>query len=137
MRLHRMLGGVQAQGCAALRSMGGKDSYRTEIANVGGIQLIAEALELHIDFAPLVHQACWALRILAVNDSNRAKIGKTGAIELLVGDIMKMHSANADVIEEAASALRSLALNSDDNKQRIADAGALVFALLSSELMIV
>ena len=123
MRLHRLHGGVQAEVCAALRSLAANDGLKIQIADAGAIPLIAEALDLHIDFGPLVEQACWALRNLAGIDATRARIADAGGIERIVSIVMVTHRTNPSILEQAAGALRNLALNSDDNKHRIAAAG--------------
>ena len=79
LRAHSMHGAVQAAGCAVLRSLAASDACKLEAAEAGGLQLVADALKLHLDYPPLALHACWALRNLAGIDGNRGRIAQTGA----------------------------------------------------------
>lgn len=125
MRSHPLHGGVQTQASAALRSLAANDRYKTEIVDSGGIPLIVKAMDLHMDAGPLIEQACWAVRNLAGIDATRPKLAEAGLIERIIGDVMDVHRQDAGVIAQAAGALHNLALNSDDNKHRIAAVGGI------------
>lgn len=82
-------------------------NLRIEIAQVGGIACIMEAMDRHKDHAGIQDQAIAALRNIAANDESRITIIKFGGVPRIVR-AMATHRTHAEVQEASCRALKNL-----------------------------
>ena len=77
--------GVQAQACAALRSLALNDANSVKVAALGGIEAILKAMGTHTHNADVQKAACTALLSLtASNDANKVKVAAIGGVQAIL-----------------------------------------------------
>ena len=103
----------------------GDADCKQAVADVGGVAVLAQAMETHRDDVALQRMACGALAHVAQDDDARLAVLNSAAPAALVG-AMRAHVADAKVQEEACFALVQLAWGGGAEGKRAAiEAGAM------------
>ena len=103
---------IQEWACNRLRQLANIER-QLEIANLGGVQAILQAMKVHATEAKVQKEACDALSSLGNNDDNMVTIANLGGIQAILR-AMKEHATQAKVQENACAALYNLANNADN-----------------------
>jgi hypothetical protein len=108
---------VQEKGLGVLQnlSMRGSESKK-EIARLGGIKILVEAIGSFMGEASVLERAFTAMWSLALLDSNQKVIGKAGGVELLLNGMMAQLNSAA-VQKQACGCLCTLSTDSQNNSK--------------------
>jgi hypothetical protein len=121
------IGSLQALACEKLWVLTWDDDNATSIGRVGGVALIAQAMERFPHNARLQQCACEALQNLAAHEGNRCDIIESGGIALIVR-AMVCHHKSAEIQKCACSALANLACEYPQDVCRVGGLHAVVHA---------
>ena len=107
---------------------------RVKAGAAGGIEVVIDAINTHINNADLCKAGCWAFNSMTVNngkntdkanskineikwtDENKVKAGAVGGIEAAVKAI-NTHISNAGVCEQGCGALLNMTANNGKNTE--------------------
>ena len=107
---------IQEGACGRLGELAIKTGKDKEIANLGGIQAILNAMKKHGAKAKVQEKACNALYILSFYEK-QVKIANLGGIEALL-KAMKDHATEAEVQKNACAALLNLGADNQAHIKR-------------------
>jgi len=111
---------VQQICCMVLWNLAKNANNReVEIARIGGIHTVVNAMMQHRNHAAVQQYGCSVLCILALDEANKVEIAKRGGIQAVVNAGVN-HRTNASVQEECRRALKFLAANNEANQVEIA-----------------
>ena len=111
---------IQEWACNRLRQLANIER-QLEIANLGGVQAILQAMKVHATEAKVQKEACDALSSLGNNDDNMVTIANLGGIQAIL-KTMKEHPSEEEVQANACTALNTLSWN-DENTTLIKKEG--------------
>ena len=123
MKVHKMHYGVQEASCWALWFLAADDDIQAQIADLGGIELIVEALTSHPNVVQVQEAGCGALWNLAASSSiNQVHIASAGGIDGVLS-AMLTHPTAAGLQYQALGALTNLVANKSFNKLQLVNGG--------------
>ena len=116
---------AQEDGARILANLAGTPYGRSEIAKLGGIEVLVETMNHHVQARHVQECAVAALSNLSAGSSeNQTKIAEADGIKALLA-AMKAHAGKPLVQQYGATALRNLTLHNSVNKVSIAREGGI------------
>ncbi|RUS76476.1 hypothetical protein EGW08_015760 [Elysia chlorotica] len=116
--------GIVRQALIVLKALAGNDEVKVEIAKLGGIELIALALDIHQSNAQICEAACRVLTAVTLRNLNNSKLVMDCYGHQHIVQAMKLHPKEANVQKYACMALRNLVTRNQQNSTAILSLGA-------------
>ena len=111
MKKRRSAGSREVMANIALSQLAEKvPEVKAAIGNEGGIEIIMNAMKMHISNVTVQHEGCKVLSNLAINDTNKSKLDHENAIEMIM-KAMELHFAVADFQKDSFKFLYNLSFN--------------------------
>lgn len=121
---------MQELGCGAVLNLardhsegGSKGHAAWKVGMKGGVGAVLEAMKASEEHPRVQERACAALRTLMLDQGNQVTVLENDGMQAML-HAAAMHSADADVVREACSALLLLAKDYSDSRPKMAAAGA-------------
>ncbi|CAN8070394.1 unnamed protein product [Agarophyton chilense] len=103
----------------------GNPEGQVELGNCGGVAEVCKVMRKFEKRAQLAVKACAAVRYLSFLPENRDRVCSEGGMEAVV-NILKFHSADPKIVEQALLAIGNATFQHDENKTRTGKCGGIV-----------